>query len=62
MTESIAQQIIEAHPQIIELSSREQLMIYNNTLERLNDKNKTFYRKIAYDFRTRLGTTLAEAA
>lgn len=62
LTETVAQQVIASHPLIIELSSREQLTIYNSTLERLSDKNKTFYRKIVNDFRTRVGTTLAEAA
>ena len=62
LTESIAREVIAAHPLIIELSSKEQLSIYNNTLERLSEKNKSFYRKIVHDFRERLGATLAEAA
>ena len=63
LTESIAQQVIASHPLIIELSSKEQLSIYNSTLEKLSEKNKAFYRKIIHDFRTRVdSTTLAAAA
>ena len=62
LTESIAEQILASHPLIIELSSKEQLTIYTNTLERLSDKNKTFYRKIVHDFRTRLSTSSLAAA
>ncbi len=62
LTESIAQQVIDNHPLIIELSSKEQLAIYNNTLERLHEKNKAFYRRIIQDFRVRMGKTLAAAA
>lgn len=62
LNEGIAQQVIDAHPLIIELSSKEQLAIYNNTLERLSEKNKLFYRKIVHDFRARAGANFAEAA
>jgi hypothetical protein len=62
VTEQIVQHVINAHSDIIELSSKEQLAIYNNTLERLNEKNKTLYRAIVYDFRTRLDAMLEEAA
>jgi hypothetical protein len=62
LTESIAEQVLASHAQIIELSSKEQLTIYNNTLERLSEKNKPFYRKIVHDFRERVGNTLAVAA
>lgn len=63
LTENIAEQVINAHPAIIELSSKEQLTIYSNTLERLSEKNKTFYRKIIHDFHTRMGAhSLAVAA
>jgi len=62
LTESIADQVIAVHPMIIELSSKEQLMIYSTALERLNEKNRLFYRKVVHDFRMRLGEPLAEAA
>ncbi len=62
LNESIADQVIASHPIIIEFSSKEQLAIYNSTLERLSERNKAFYRKIVQDFRVRLGETLAEAA
>lgn len=60
LVDSVAEEVISAHPSIIEFSSKEQLSIYNNTLEKLNGKNKTFFRKVIYDFRTRLGMPLEE--
>ncbi len=60
--ESLAQEVISAHPAIIELSSKEQLELYKNTLERLRDKNKPFYSKIMSDFNRRMNATLAVAA
>ncbi len=62
LTDHLADQVIGLHPLIIEFGSKEQLVIYNNTLERLSEKNKVFFRKIVHDFRSRLGETLAEAA
>jgi hypothetical protein len=62
LTENVAQEVLNAHPLIIELSSKEQLAIYNSTLERLSERNKAFYRKIVFDFQTRLNAVLAEAA
>lgn len=62
LTEGVVEQIIAAHPAIIELSTKEQLNIYNNTLGRLSEKNKALYRKIISDFRERAGAVLAEAA
>ncbi len=62
LTEIVAQQVIDNHALIIELSSKEQLAIYNNTLERLNEKNKAFYRRIIQDFRARLAKNLAAVA
>lgn len=62
LTEGVASQVMAAHPAIIELSTKEQLNIYNNTLGRLSEKNKSLYRRIVSDFRERVGSTLAEAA
>lgn len=62
LNEGIAEQVISSHPLIISYSSKEQLAIYNSTLERLSERNKAFYRQIVHDFRVRLGETLAEAA
>ncbi|GEM_PF-1869098 len=62
LSEKIAQQVIESHPLIIELGSKEQLAIYGNTVSRLSEKNNNLYRKIANDFRIRMHETLAEAA
>lgn len=58
----VVDQVISLHTLIIELASKEQLSIYNNTLGRLSEKNKGLYRKITDDFRARLGETLAQAA
>lgn len=54
LNEEVAQDILNAHPAIIELSSKEQLTIYSGTLERLSEKNRAFYRKIVQDFRARM--------
>lgn len=61
--EKLAQEVIAAHPAIIELSSKEQLDLYTQTLDRcLREKNKAFHLKIVSDFRARMDATLAVAA
>ncbi len=62
LTEQVVQQVVAYHPLILELASQDQISLYTSTLERLYEKNKTFFRKVMHDFETRLGETLAQAA
>jgi hypothetical protein len=60
--DNISQQVIAAHPLLIELSTKEQLIIYRNALKKFEEKNKKAYRKVIDDFKIRTGEILVEAA
>ncbi|MBS0349613.1 MAG: hypothetical protein JSR33_00260 [Proteobacteria bacterium] len=61
-TDNISQQVITLHPLLFELSTKDQVLIYKNTLKKFEDRNKKAYRKVIEDFKIRSGEITAVAA